>query len=181
MSFFTFEEEIAKAFAEKAVVADNIEGFKEKYDTVVGESGEVIEARVEKTADGQAKMTFDTTDFKSIYSIVTVVDENKLDENLARNLGDKGFITGSVMRDTKNVTCVAHWYSLVLAIIVAFLSFITRKKQPLFYIIAAVGFVLSVLIAIIGTCFIDWLAIGMMALLIAGVYLISLEKEEKAK
>ena len=33
------EEEIAKAFAEKAVVADNIEGFKEKYDTVVGERG----------------------------------------------------------------------------------------------------------------------------------------------
>ena len=30
---------MAKAFAEKAVVADNIEGFKEKYDTVVGERG----------------------------------------------------------------------------------------------------------------------------------------------
>lgn len=33
------ELEVAKKFAEKAVVADNIERFKEKYETVVGERG----------------------------------------------------------------------------------------------------------------------------------------------
>ncbi len=85
------EEEVAKSFAEKAVVADNIEGFKEKYDTVVGERGVTLSGG-QKQRVSIARALVNNPNvliFDDSLSAVDTETEERILNNLASDISNK--------------------------------------------------------------------------------------------
>lgn len=84
-------QEVAKQFAEKAVVADNIEGFKEKYDTVVGERGVTLSGG-QKQRVSIARALVNNPNiliFDDSLSAVDTQTEEQILENLAQDIDSK--------------------------------------------------------------------------------------------
>lgn len=85
------EEEIAKSFAEKAVVADNIEGFKEKYNTVVGERGVTLSGGQKQRVSIARALVNDPNIliFDDSLSAVDTETEERILNNLASDINGK--------------------------------------------------------------------------------------------
>lgn len=85
------EEELAKAFAEKAVVAENIEGFKEKYNTVVGERGVTLSGGQKQRVSIARALVNNPSIliFDDSLSAVDTETEEKILNNLAKDIEGK--------------------------------------------------------------------------------------------
>ena len=85
------KEDVAKQFAQKAVVAENIEGFKEKYNTVVGERGVTLSGGQKQRVSIARALVNDPNIliFDDSLSAVDTETEEQILNNLASDLNSK--------------------------------------------------------------------------------------------
>ena len=141
---------------------------------LVSENGEIITAAA-TVVDGITKITFDTDDFASVYSLVAVVDEGKVNEGTLKSLDDLGFVTGDLLgKNTKN-KCHTHIFSFIVLLLSVIIELLTRKKRAIMLSVAGIGSVATLLLAIFGSCMYEWLALAAVVILSAVILIANLE------